>query len=758
MTDASDTVDSAIEGTGFGRYELLQLLAVGGMAEIFLARTRLGGMSRSCVIKRILPEYSTSRPFVSMFIDEARITIGLEHEHIVKLLDFGQVDGTYFMAIEYVDGCDLVDVLRAVKAREIGVEPLAAAYIARAMAKGLHAAHDAVDHKGQPMHVVHRDVSPHNVFLSWRGAVKIGDFGIASADNKLRGKTTPGTIKGKYGYMSPEQTLAAKVDRRADVWACGVVLWEMLVGGRLFAAENPVDTVSRVNEMEVLAPSSLRADVPAALDAIVLGALTRPLSLRTPDCGSLVAALDDVIGVGDDARFGPADLEAWLPRIGLSRAVMTSARVRGRSVVAQRRPTASSMPAVSLTPGDATLRALHEALVRERRLWTLVEIGERHMAIGERPQALAAIRVAAAVLAHRGLLVQAICAIHALRPLVDAGSFDADLELLSRLRGHDRAVLVSSLSRPEEQAFLQTLRGADPGGLGDDATEQTISHDVTPLFGAVAAADFVRLARVCRIEKKPRGAVIVREGERSDALYAVGHGRVVVGTAVGSATDGERIDGAGRVMLAALTEGDFFGEFSFLTQSPRSATVEADSDVVVLRLDRAAVDGLISADSAFKAPLREFYKERVAELLLAKNPVIGALPADVRRALIKDAEVRDFVDGDTIVREGDDATELFFILAGEVEVHRDEQGIPVFINKLHEGQFFGEMAALQHRPRTATVQAMGPVEVLCIARTDIEAALDAAAEVRRLFERAMVARAVESEERVVETARIFAGV
>jgi len=746
-------------GTTFGRYELQTLLAVGGMAEIFLAKTRLGGITRTCVIKRILPEYSTSRPFVSMFIDEARITIGLEHEHIVKLLDFGQVDGAYFMAIEYVDGCDLVEVLRAVKARHTGVPPLAAAYIARCMARGLHAAHIAVDHRGQPMNIVHRDVSPQNVFLSWQGAVKIGDFGIASARNKLHGKTVPGTIKGKYGYMSPEQSFAARVDPRADVWACGVVLWEMLVGGRLFATDSPVDTIARVNEMPVPAPSSLRGDVPPVLDAIVLQALQRPLSLRTADCGALADALDELLGSSTkpllpqvlDGAFTAADLAALLPSLGLSRAALTATRQRGRAMpsIPQRERTST------VAPGDARLRALYEEFQEDQRLWTLVDIGERYAALGQRPQALAAMRTAAAVFAHRGLLVQAVCAIHCVRPLVDKAAFDDDLLMVGLLRGHDREHLVAHLQSFEHREFFTLVREADPAGLGVEHTEQTISADVTPLLGAVSIGDFVRLARVCRVERRPRGATIVREGERSDALYAVGRGRVVVGT---SSTTDTPAGSPGRVYLAALTDGDFFGEFSFLTQSPRSATVEADTDVVILRLDRAAVDELVSADSAFRAPLLEFYKERVAELLLAKNPIIGALPPEARRGLIKDAEVRSYVDGDVIVAEGDDATELFFILNGEVEIHKVEQGIPVFINKLHEGQFFGEMAALQHKRRTASVHAMGAVEVLCVARDEIERLVSAADDVRRLFDTAMAARAAESDERVLETARIFQGV
>jgi serine/threonine protein kinase/CRP-like cAMP-binding protein len=741
------------DSTTFGRYELRELLAVGGMAEIFLARSRLGGIARTCVIKRILPEYSTSRPFVSMFIDEARITIGLEHEHVVKLLDFGQVDGAYFMAIEYVDGVDLVDILRAAKGLGAGVPPLAAAYIARCMAAGLEAAHTSKDHRGQAMNIVHRDVSPHNVFISWLGAVKIGDFGIASARNKLHTTTVPGTIKGKYGYMSPEQTMASKVDPRADVWATGVVLWEMLVGGRLFATDSPVDTIGRVNEMPIMAPSEQRAGIDPRLDAIVMEALRRPLTMRTQTAGAMAASLDAWI----DGRFGAADLEALLPKLGLSRATYHAARVRGRATPSARPAGPPRERTASVDPLDARLRGLHEEFREGQSLWTLVDIGERHAAIGQRPQALAAIRTAAAVFAHRGLLVQAVCAIHALRPLIDKSAFDVELSTLGRLRGHDRLRLVDHMATLEYQDFWRLVKEADPAGLGVEQTEQTLAHDVTPLLGAVNLNDFVRLARLSRIERKPQGSTLVREGERSDALYAVGRGRVVVAT---SSRDDDDVAGGvkGRVYVAALTEGDFFGEFSFLTQSPRSATVEAASDAILLRIDRTAVDELVSADSAFRQPLLEFYKDRVAELLLAKNPIIGALPQEARRGLIKNAQVLKFLDGEAIVKEGDSADELFFILNGEVEVHREEGGIPIFINKLHEGQFFGEMAALHKKPRTATVWAMGTVEVLAVHREEVERILELAQDVRKLFERAILVRAAESEERVRETTRIFEGV
>ena len=275
----------------FGRYELLHLLAVGGMAEVFLARSGQGGIERSCVIKRVLPRYSTSRQFVSMFIDEARITIGLDHENIVRLFDFGQVDGAYYMSLEYVEGCDLVDVLRAQKARGEGVPPAVAAYVAQAVLRGLHHAHALKDHRGRPMGIVHRDVSPQNVFLGWDGTVKIGDFGIADARNKLT-RTLHGTVKGKFSYMSPEQATGAVLDGRSDVWAMGVVLWEMLVGGRLFAGDNPVDTMSRVMEAPIVEPSELRSSVPTMLDRIVAKALTRKLPNRYATAAEMADDLD----------------------------------------------------------------------------------------------------------------------------------------------------------------------------------------------------------------------------------------------------------------------------------------------------------------------------------------------------------------------------------------------------------------------------------------------------------------------------------
>jgi serine/threonine protein kinase/CRP-like cAMP-binding protein len=742
--------------TSFGRYDLLELLAIGGMAEVYLARTRLGGIARVCVIKRVLPEYSANRQFVSMFIDEARITIGLEHENVVRLLDFGQVDGAYYMAIEYVDGIDLVDVLRAVRERGEGVPPVVAAWVARSFARGLAAAHGARDHRGRSLGIVHRDVSPHNVFIGWDGHVKIGDFGVAAARNKLS-RTTPGTVMGKYGYMSPEQAGGDPVDARTDVWAAGVVLWEMLVGRRLFATDSPVDTVARVVGLTVPAPSMARPGVPAALDDVCLRALTRPLPARTPSAAVFADELDAFLAGHD----GATSLASALRALGLDpEQRRATARVRGRGVPSALAPQTPASRSTRSLPGphDAEVQRLEAAMRKEPSLALIAQIGERYAVLGLRTEALSASRTAAYHYAHRGLLVQAVCTIHALRALLDDTAFDVELERLARLRGDERGALDAAMASIEHRVFVEAVAEADAGDVTTDAIESTFVAPTAPLLSMLAVPDFVRLARVARVEHKSAGASIVLEGERGDAVYAVGRGRVVVHTRRVTDAAGGSAVATESSYIAALGEGDFFGEFSFLTDSPRAATVEAASDVVVLRLDRDVIEGLVDAHAVFREHLVAFYKERVVALALAKNPILGALSAEVRHGLVTRSDVRKFHDGEVIVRQGDVADEAFVLLSGEVEVTRESGGIPVFINKLFEGQLFGEMAAAGDARRTATVYAMGDVEVLAVSRAYLEDGLAGAPDVRRLLEASIQLRAAETDARVRETVRIFGGV
>src|SRR5215470_9572336 len=218
----------------FGRYRLLRRIAVGGMGEIFLARsTSLDGFEKDLVLKRILPVHSASEHFVSLFLDEARISMSLSHENIVQVFDFGETEGRYYIAMEHVHGCDLRTLLRLPGIAGRGIPFGLALYIMREVSKGLDYAHNKRGRGGQPLHLVHRDISPDNILISLHGGVKITDFGIA----KARGQTTelqPGAIVGKVHYMSPEVAGAKPADARSDIFSSGAVLWELLTGSRMY--------------------------------------------------------------------------------------------------------------------------------------------------------------------------------------------------------------------------------------------------------------------------------------------------------------------------------------------------------------------------------------------------------------------------------------------------------------------------------------------------------------------------------------------
>lgn len=258
---------------GFGRYELVTRLASGGMAEVHLARMAEGaGAGRLVVIKRIHSHLAGNTRFVRMFLDEARIAARLSHPQVVQVVDLGRVGEHLFLAMEYVHGEDLRRVVR--RALETGrpLPPALGTWIVSEAAAGLHYAHERRDTKGLPLGIVHRDVSPQNLIVTFDGNVKVIDFGIARAADSAH-LTRAGELKGKYAYMSPEQARGAPVDRRTDVFALGVLLWELLTGRRLFKRSTDMQTVSAVTACEVPAPSSVRPQLPADFDPILLAAL-----------------------------------------------------------------------------------------------------------------------------------------------------------------------------------------------------------------------------------------------------------------------------------------------------------------------------------------------------------------------------------------------------------------------------------------------------------------------------------------------------
>ncbi len=266
----------------FGRYILLERIAIGGMAEIFRAKAPgLGGFEKILAIKRLHPRYSQDADFIEMLIDEARITVELSHSNIGQIFDLGKVDDHYYIAMEFIDGRDLYRVLKRLRDRRMQMPVDAAAYVAMEACAGLDYAHRKKDGKGRPLHIVHRDVSPQNVLLAFEGEVKIVDFGIAKAALRAY-ETEAGIIKGKFYYMSPEQARGEPLDHRTDIFSIGIVLYEMLTGELLYKDDDEVSLLSRVRRAEIAPPSTVRPDVPPALDRIVMRALTRERGDRYP--------------------------------------------------------------------------------------------------------------------------------------------------------------------------------------------------------------------------------------------------------------------------------------------------------------------------------------------------------------------------------------------------------------------------------------------------------------------------------------------
>lgn len=262
-----------------GEYYLLERIAVGGMAEIFKAKTYgVGGFEKLVAIKRILPHHAQNQEFITMLIDEAKIAVALNHVNIVQVYDLGKFENDYFIAMEFVEGRDLRTVMRRCKKLNIPITLENAVYIILEICKGLDYAHRKTDKSGAALGVVHRDISPQNILISFEGEVKIVDFGIAKAANKVT-ETEAGILKGKFSYMSPEQAQGKEVDRRTDIFSTGLMMFELLSGEKFFQGQNHIEILEKIRNTYI-EPPFLPATVPSELEYILAHALSHDLEER----------------------------------------------------------------------------------------------------------------------------------------------------------------------------------------------------------------------------------------------------------------------------------------------------------------------------------------------------------------------------------------------------------------------------------------------------------------------------------------------
>lgn len=296
----------------FGKYLLLEKIAVGGMAEIYLARSKAAnGLNKFFAIKRILPQFSKNEEFISMFKEEAKVAINLNHSNVVSIFDFGVEDGQFYLVMEYCEGRNLRQIINELKKVNKSFTIDQALFLIKEAAAGLDHAHRCTDStSGRPLNITHRDMSPQNIMLSFEGEVKVIDFGIAKAERETE-DTKDGTLKGKFSYMSPEQAEGQPIDPRTDIFALGIVLWELLANDRLFTGSNETAILRKVRDCQVPLIRKINPTVPQELERIVMKSLAKDRNVRYQTAANFHRDLNRFLNT-QYPEFSPQDFSQFI--------------------------------------------------------------------------------------------------------------------------------------------------------------------------------------------------------------------------------------------------------------------------------------------------------------------------------------------------------------------------------------------------------------------------------------------------------------
>ncbi len=335
-----------------GRYRIVDTIGVGGMATVHLARVDgVGGFQKWVAIKRIHADMTEDDQFVRMFLDEARIAASISHPNVAQVFELGQQRDAYWIAMEYLHGEPLRETMRVHEETGVRMSPDLAARIVADAAEGLHAAHELRGKDGEPLNLVHRDVTPHNLFVTYDGTVKVVDFGIAKVAGRLS-STMAGTLKGKIAYMSPEQIFGKEVDRRADIFSLGVVLWELSTGQRLFRSNSEAETLGRVRACIVPTPSMIVPSYPAELESIVMRALSKDRNARQDTARELSRSLQQYL-IHAKSFVGSEEISEHMARLFGDRMPQRDERLRWAAEVTNTR----SLQQMTLLAQEASARA-----------------------------------------------------------------------------------------------------------------------------------------------------------------------------------------------------------------------------------------------------------------------------------------------------------------------------------------------------------------------------------------------------------------
>jgi serine/threonine protein kinase len=517
VTSTDDASDSALVGERFGKYLIVGEVAVGGMAEVFLGvHEGLEGFTKVVVIKRVLPQFSANAEFVRMFVDEARLAARLDHPNVVRTYEFGEVANHYFTTMEYLPGEDLGKTLnKLISSQRMMPVHLAVGIVAQVCA-GLHFAHQLTDTAGRPLNLVHRDVNPTNIIITYGGEVKLIDFGVAKTNTNAQ--TVAGTIKGKIAYMSPEQLLSRGIDQRSDVFSTGVVLWELLAQRPLFMRDNEAATLYAIMNDPIPLPSRYRPDVPPELDAIVMRALSRTPADRFDSAEEMEDALDQFLTrvTGKyDARSVARMLED----------VFGSTRARAKRAIAQTRSLSANISLVMKLRTDvrSDLASNLESLAKGSTQEDLGDVSEPR---GSKLFLGLAALVVAGIMGGVLYVVLGTSLLSSAQPLTAETAQQGSIELASTPSG----AAISIGGEPTGLKTPATLTGLAAGQVTirlELAGHGAIAEQVDVPGGAVVkrAFEMKPAMGMLVIEQLPDVAVVFVDGERRDGALKVAPGR-----------------------------------------------------------------------------------------------------------------------------------------------------------------------------------------------------------------------------------------
>lgn len=716
----------------FGRYRLLKQIAVGGMGEIFLARSAsVDGFEKDLVIKRILPARTEDEHFVSMFLDEARVTMSLSHPNLVQVFDFGQTDGRYYLAMEHVYGCDLKTLLKIPRLSGEGFPPGIALYTIRGVAKALDYAHKKRGRNGELLNLVHRDVSPDNILVGFEGGVKITDFGIAKAKGQLT-KLQAGMIIGKVQYMAPEVANGEPGDPRSDIFSCGAVLWELLAGRQLYERNGEADFefFERVRAGRFERLSDVKRDVPRRVDKLVMRALSIRPDDRHEDARELVHELQEILTSKyrdcDDyaLRSFLAEYRPELNVVGFEDLDLSPPTVASKPVTAPIPPPVDesvALPAVKpdsekhaeetvvhgpmSQPPPEALDAIAAEFKTKPSVWLLVKMAEICAAEAQKGNALSCYRVAAVKFAQHGLLAQSLFCAKMMIEQRSTNDVVLDVSMLPTLVGKsdERVLPYYFRSGGDVEEMLADL-------IGNAKSARKITADPPPLLANLGRDGFAQLAKLAPLQRFEAGRYIVTQGESGDTMYLLLNGRVIVHV---TKSNGERIN------VASLAPGDFFGENSFFSGAKRNATVEAVEDAALIEISPSLYQRVMSDNPKAASTLSRFYKERIVDHILATSSTFGLISPPERKELLARLLLRPFPRGTTLVARGGPCEDVFLIKRGNAEI--DAEGEEPYY--LGAGKILGERAVVEKTPVKFNAVAGDNFEALVLKGRDLWAIL-----------------------------------